>query len=75
MSEKYPNALNNTDEEMDAIYADGEHLIDTVNVNKIAARCTDIVMDLPAPQVLPTSPENWEEEDRNPVYIDLREAA
>lgn len=75
MSEKYPNALNSTDEEMDAIYADGEHLSYMVNPNRNTASWINKVIDVPAPQATSTSPENWEEEDRNPVYIDLREAA
>lgn len=75
MSEKYPNAFSRPDEEMDAIYTDGEHLSHMVNAEKIVARWADKVIDMSISLTTPASPENWEEEDRNPVYTDFREAA
>lgn len=75
MSEKYPNAFNRPDDEISAIYADGEHLVETVDTDKIVARWLGKLVDLPLQMAEPTTPENWEDEDRNSAYIDFREAA
>lgn len=67
MSEKYPNAYGRPDAEMDAIYADGDHLSETLDDSKV----TDVTTPLAEQKLY----ENWEAEDRAANFIDFKEAA